>query len=385
MSEFRPRKILFLHSSSDLYGASKILLTLVNALIERGHVPVVVLSESGPLALALKKLGVKVHFIKLGILRRKYFNLPGIINRLLVTFKAQKRLKEIVSAESIDTIYSNTTGVLVGAWVASRMNIRHIWHIHEITVNPKWFVRFTGFLVNKYSNHVIVVSKAVKSHWLHYIDEDKIEIVYNGIDYSSYLTDKTDLRRELSLGDDAVLIGMVGRVHFWKGQDYFLKMAKELEEVDSRIVFIMVGDVFPGYEGLSVQIDELKRDLGLTEKVYNLGFREDIGNVMNALDIFVLPSTNPDPLPTVILEAMASGRPVVATNHGGAIEMVLDNKTGLLIPWDDEVAASEKIKPIILNKELRIQMGEKGRMRVLNNFSLSHFGRRISEIVEHCD
>jgi glycosyltransferase involved in cell wall biosynthesis len=96
------------------------------------------------------------------------------------------------------------------------------------------------------------------------------------------------------------------------------------------------------------------------------------------LDIFVLPSVLPDSLPTVILEAMAAGKAVVATHSGGASEMVLEGKTGFLIPIKDQIAGVAALKKLIINPDLRKEMGELGRMRVLETFSVENFEHNIT-------
>src|SRR5690554_4719549 len=123
------QRILMLHSSSDLYGASKIFLITVLLLRDAGHYVHVVLSEEGALADEIRKEGVAVSIVRLGILRRKYFNPKGLINRLRVIQHARRELGRLVNLHEINHIYSNTTAVLVGAWVADRRRIFHTWHI----------------------------------------------------------------------------------------------------------------------------------------------------------------------------------------------------------------------------------------------------------------
>src|SRR5690554_4296178 len=112
------QRILMLHSSSDMYGASKIFLTTVSLLREEGHYVQVVLSEEGALADELRKDGVLVSIVRLGILRRKYFNAKGLMNRLQVIRNARRQLVKLVKENRINHVYSNTTAVLVGAWIA---------------------------------------------------------------------------------------------------------------------------------------------------------------------------------------------------------------------------------------------------------------------------
>lgn len=371
--------ILVLHSSSDLYGASKILLQTISYLSKKDHKIIVIVSEEGPLTDLIKKEGCEVRIVKLGILRRKYFTPAGLINRITAIKKATAQIKEIVSSNNIDIIYSNTTTVLAGAFLARKMNIRHVWHLHEI-ITQRWLSKIIGWIVNRYSDKVIVVSNAVKKYWKQHVDENKITVVHNGLEYQKYLlADGASLRNELGLSEEDILIGMVGRVHPWKGQTYFLNIAKHVLDVYPDVKFIMVGDVFPGNEYLYDEIQKTKSDLGISDQVIDLGYRKDIPQILSALDVFVLPSILPDPLPTVVLEAMAAAKPVVATAHGGSTEMVVHGETGFLVPWDDASEVASIILKLISNRVTSRQFGNKGRERVKTLFSSAAYFNNIEK------
>ena len=304
-----------LHSSSDLYGASKIFLITALLLRDSGCYIRVVLSEEGPLSDQLRLQGVNVSIIRLGVLRRKYFNIPGLINRIRVLKSANKQIRKLIKEEDINHIYSNTTAVLVGAWLAKSQKIFHTWHIHEIIVQPKWLAALLGKMVESSADQAIVVSEAVKNSWSKYVSSNKIKVVYNGIDYEPYFEPEKKIRKELAIGKDYLLIGMVGRVSHWKGQSYFLEVADQLCKSYSNLVFIIVGDAFPGSEHLFEEMSKKIKTIGLENRVHTLGFRSDVPEILSELDIFVLPSILPDPFPTVILESIAAGKPIVATGH----------------------------------------------------------------------
>jgi glycosyltransferase involved in cell wall biosynthesis len=210
-----------------------------------------------------------------------------------------------------------------------------------------------------------------------------IRTVYNGIDADKFgIAQSGKLRSELALSQDHIIIGMIGRVHYWKGQEYFVKLASQIHKRYPSARFVMVGDAFPGYEHLYGRIHALISALELEGVVIDLGFRSDVPDLLVDFDIFVLPSTAPDPLPTVVLEAMATSKPVVATAHGGSVEMVVDGITGFLIPWDDEDKAFSIIEPMVRDKELRTRFGSAGRERVVRTFALSRYHAEIVEIVK---
>ncbi len=374
--------ILILHGSSDLYGASKILLVVVRLLKKQGHVPIVVLSENGPLVTELEAIGAEVIFVHLGILRRKYKSVSGIINRLSVLRKGYHSIKKIIRARNIDLVYSNTTAVIAGALAAKKTGTRHIWHVHEIIEHPKWLYYLLGRLLNRYSDTVIVVSEAVRNSWLAYVSADKIKVVYNGIDYAPYLHPSGKLRKELGIPEETVVIGMIGRVHYWKGQDYFLHIAGELSRKFVSLRFVLIGDAFPGYEYLYQELAAIRLAENIETMVSDLGYRSDAAELLQGFDILVLPSILPDPFPTVILEAMASAKPLVATRQGGAVEIIDENVTGVLIPIHNANKAAVLMEELVKNKDRRIQMGEAGRKKVLTQFSCEAFESKMIKILE---
>jgi glycosyltransferase involved in cell wall biosynthesis len=376
------KNILMLHGSSDLYGASKIFLESVRALKLAGYRVVVVLSEDGPLVNELQSLGITIHIHKLGILRRKYFSLSGLVNRFNTILKAKSYLENLMIHYQISHIYSNTSAVLVGAFLQRKRGVRHIWHLHEILLSPAWFALLMGKIINRNADKVIVVSQAVWDNWKDKVDESKMLMLHNGIDYQPYLQSRSDIRIEIPGSEGKILIGMIGRINHWKGQGYFLDIAQRLVQTHDNVHFVVVGDAYPGTEHLVTEMEEKIKNSGLQAHVSYLGFRRDIPEILGALDIFILPSILPDPFPTVILEAMASGKPVVSTAHGGAKEMILEGETGLLIPWDNPGSAAEAISDLVNNKKIREKMGEKGRSRVLDKFSPEAYRKNFTELFE---
>lgn len=372
-------KLLMTHSSSDLYGSGKIFLKTALYLKDQGHQPFVVLSSDGPMVPVLREAGIPVHFIRLGILRRKYFSIPGVINRAFVMLQAGRKMARLVKKEKIDVLYTQSSGAIVSALVKFLTRKPHIWHVLEITVKPMFLVKFTAYLLEKYSDILMVASKEVANHWKKYAPKADIRVIYNGVDAATL---NHVSGREKNAEGKKLGIGMIGRVHFWKGQDYFLDIAAELLKTNKNLQFFMAGDAFPGYEYLYDEIEERKEKLGIKDHVVDLGFVDDPRKFFDQIDIFVLPSIQPDPFPTTLLEAMVLEKPAIGTNHGGAKEMILDGKTGYLIPWDDPVDAAQKIQQLIDSDTLRDQFGEAGAERVKSLFTEDNYNEGVAALVK---
>jgi glycosyltransferase involved in cell wall biosynthesis len=373
----KPRNVLFLQSSSELYGSGKIILQVLRLYRNEGFNPVVLLTNSGPLQAILELEGFSVYVQNLGILRRKYVNPAGLLNRLSKNLKAYRFLSKMDQRYQFELVYSNTLAVIVGAYWAKRRQIPHIWHIHEILLSPKPLVKMLSSLLDQSTPNPIAVSQAVADHWQPLLKKSKVQVIHNGIPYDAFLENYPIAKKELGLPAGQIIIGMIGRINPGKGQLFFLKMAQYLSEKYPHTHFLLVGDPFPGYEPILEEIRKEIREKSLETRVTYLGFREDIPKVMAALDVFVLPSILPDSFPTVILEAMAAGKPVVATRSGGASEMVVEGKTGYLIPIENIEKGIEALEKLIQDTELRQRFGEAGKKRVLSEFSLEAFEDKI--------
>lgn len=376
------KNILMLHSVSDIYGASKIALITARLLKENMHNVHVILSEEGPLSKQLAEDGIKVTIIRLGVLRKKYLTLPGLLNRAIVLLRARKNLIKIVKKDQIDILYSNTAMVLIGGFVARHCKIKHIWHIHEITQKPYILYKLIGTLLNRNSDKIITVSNEVKKHWSSLVKSSKMITIHNGLDYIPYLESKSTIRQEMDITDEQVLIGMIGRVNLCKGQKYFVEMSSLLSREFPNARFVLVGDAYKGEEYLQEELHQMILNEKLENVITDLGFRSDVANILKGLDIFVLPSILPDSLPTTVLEAMGSGKPVIATERGGALEMVRNFETGVLIPWDDAETAVKRFSYLMTDTKARKKMGKAGEEHALKFFSKKLYEENILKTIQ---
>jgi glycosyltransferase involved in cell wall biosynthesis len=133
---------------------------------------------------------------------------------------------------------------------------------------------------------------------------------------------------------------------------------------------MIAGDAYPGEEARAPSLARLRDELGLGERLQLLGFRPDTGAVLAAADVVAVPSTRPDPFPNSALEALAAGRPVVASNAGGLPEMVRDGETGVLVPPGDHRALASALRALADDPDRRARMGASAAADVAARFSL---------------
>jgi len=381
----KERKVLVIYGSSDLYGASKNLIRSLEGFKRLGWKSISVLPHDGPLVELMKKSGFEVILMEHGVLRRQNLSPIGLLTLFGQIFSSFFKLSALIKKEKISLIYTNSNANSIGGLLKLSHGIPHIWHIHEIIERPKWFKLLLETYIKHTEDRVICVSKAVINNFSG-IKPEKLKLLYNGIDTHPYAKADYNLKAEIGIPENRLLIGMVARVNLWKGQFYFLEIAALLKKKYPNLHFVMAGDAFPGYEYLYDDVRSLAQKLGLEDSVTNLGFRLDIPEILSGLDIFVLPSILPDPLPTTVLEGMAAGKPVVATRHGGATEMVIEEETGFLIPSDNPQEAVLVFEKLIESPELREKLGKAGQQRVNEYFNeekyLENFGILVSEVTE---
>jgi len=372
------KNILLLHSSNDLYGASKIFLQLIDLFISKDFHVHVVLPEKGKLDNFLNKKDITLSYHKLGVLRKKYLNLLGLINRLVTNIKAIKFLSNYIKNHSINLVYTNTSTILCGGIAAKKNSIPSLFHIHEVPTGNCLYEIFSGKIINRISHKVLAVSNSVKNHWLKNIDEYKIERIYNGIEYK-----KMDSVIKLEKDHDDFVITSVARLIPYKGHKYLIEIANELIKKSTKFKFLILGDTLSSYASYEKSVKQKVKDLGLENQIKFLGFRKDVLSILKQSDLFIHPAISPDPLPTVLFESLHNNLPTVATNLGGAIEILDNGNNGLLIPYNNPKKAANLINEYCSNTKLQKKHLENSKKNFKMNFSSESFNKNILKEVNN--
>lgn len=370
------KNILYLHAGAEMYGADKILLELVCGLNKNLFHPIVVLPERGILEKKLKENKIETYVIPYPILRRKYFNIRGIWQYFSTYYSSCKKIENLIKWKNIDLIHVNTAAVLEGIYLKKKLETKMVWHIHEIILSPVIVGKTLNYLVGRYSDKCIAVSEAVKDNLLKsgYFKPNQIDVIYNGVDSQRFtpLLDSDYLYKEWHIPKNAIKVGMIGRVNAWKGQNDFLKALTPLLNEFQNLYLFIIGSAFNGQEW---RVDSLKKKISEdknSERIVYSKFRTDNNYIQNFFDLLILPSTNPDPLPTVVLEAMASGTPVIGYKHGGITEMIRNGKDGMLAEVNNPEDLRKKVESALINNKLE-SYGKSARKRQKQNFSIQTF------------
>lgn len=377
------QNILFIHQSAELYGSDKTLLYLVANLDKNKFFPIVILPNEGPLKVELEKENVKVIIAPVLKLYRKMFTPSNLLKFFNDYFKGTKTIKAIKKQHKIDFIYSNTLAVLLGFFYCFFHKTKHIWHIHEIIESPTIFTKFFRFFLNNSTNSVLIHNSiATANFWK---CKGKTQVIWNGIaTFPKIKTEeKETIRKTILNANTEIVFALVGRISHWKGQMLLLDSFHELIKTHQNIKLVYIGSAPPNQEHFLDALKEKITGYDLTKNVEIIPFQENINQLWQSIDIAVVPSTEPEPFGLVAIEAMFAKKPVVAANHGGLMEIVVNNETGFLVEPNNKMALKEALEKLINNPELRATFGEKGLQRASENFSIENYVRKIQDILEN--
>jgi glycosyltransferase involved in cell wall biosynthesis len=384
------RKIMYVSASGDLLGGSEVCLLDVAARVkEHGWEALVVVPHEGDLSAALARAGVEYKVMALGSFRnRAEIRRPIFVVRLLTALVAAWRLSRLIHSRQVDLVHSNTAPVIAGALGARIARIPHVWHLREILSGWQWFV--LRRLMVKLAARQICISRTV-AETLAGTGTNGAVVIADGVDVEAFApaadsADGPGLAEPTQPGDagNGTVVAMLARVHPDKGHELFLRAAKLALDLSPGTKFLLVGGCLPAYEGLRRQLVELRDGLGLARAASFLPQveRERLPELFRSLSVVVVPSTWVEPGGLVVLEAMASGVPVVATQQGGPAEVISDGLDGFLVSSADPSEMAGRIDLLIRDRELRTRMGAAGRSRVAAAYSRNSHLERITALYD---
>src|SRR3984885_11926562 len=383
-----PRAILFVHHANDMYGADIGLLHSLNCLDQGKYYPVVLLPAdmpTGMLSSELERLGIEYQIAPLGILRRKDFTARSIIPLTVEIWKGIAYVRSTVLRRNVALVYINTIVAVSGGIGGRLAGVPVLWHIREI-VSMSRAIRWVLYkTLGLCASRIVCISRAVRDNVLREAPNlaRKSGVIYNAVSATSSngTTRDLGLREELGVPLSAPLIGMVGRISHWKGQEVLAEAASLVLEDHPESHFVAVGSYFADQSQYLRELEERISVLGLKKRFHLAKYRSNVTDVYRALDIFVLPSRQPEPFGRVTAEAMMQGRAVVATNHGGTCELIQDGVTGILVPPSDPKSLAEAIKRLLRDPALGEKMGQAAAMYAREHFSMTRYQDRMREVI----
>jgi glycosyltransferase involved in cell wall biosynthesis len=254
----------------------------------------------------------------------------------------------------------------------------HVFFGYFGAFKTKIFI-FMERLASRITDKIVALTHGEKEDYLFFkiADKEKFVVINSGIELKRFkelpIPLKQNFKKELGIPENALIVGTVGRLVPVKGPEFLIEAAQFIIPKYPNVFFVFTGD---GH--LRKDLERKASDLGIKENVVFLGWRNDAAKIISVTDIFVLPSLN-EGMGRVLAEAMALGKPIVASNVGGIPDLVIHGKNGFLVPPKNSKELARYIQILLEDKEKREKMGREGR-EMAGNFSHEIMIKKISRL-----
>ncbi len=342
--------VLILNGGKGWGGIESHSVTLASALIKKGHKVIIGCPRAGTVSGNAVRTGIPVRDIK-------------VVNSADLT--ALWRIIATAKREGIEIIVANLGKEYWPATVAAKvLGIRIVFVRHQVDRLKK----ATRRLIERHVHRVVAVSLAVRDALKECgVPDEKITVIYNAVDVGWFEPSgghRESARKELGFTERDIVVGTAGKLHRGKGVFDLLRAAGSLTVRYPALKLLYVGE---GPERTTLEQEAIR--LSVRDKVVFAGLRSDMERMYAAMDIFVLPSTCREAFGMVIIEAMAMGRPVIATATGGIPEVVKDGMNGILVHPGDLEGLADAISRLIDDKALSFRLSGEGRATVEQYYS----------------
>jgi len=368
-----PKKILYVTSVASHWGSEQSLLILLKHLSKRHYSPFL-LTVSGSLQQELEQNRIPYKVFLSHTLTRKH---------MTEFIRLVCQLAWFIKKNKFALVHSNDIHAAQYTAVAARLaRVPSILHIRNIGLED-WF-GWKNAAIFKLATKTIAISQETKTSLLKVgVSPSKIELIPNAVDLDRFneAVSGEVFRQEVGATNAEFLIGVVGRIVPHKGQDFFIQSIPDILDLFPNSRFVIIGADTTVDNHFSNSLQNLITQFDLKTKVHFSGFKEDVPEVMKALDILVVPSLC-ESFGRVLIEAMATKTPVVATTVGGIPDIVEDEINGMLVPVKDPKAISQAVIRLLSDEELYQAISKNGRMKVEKSFSLPTHVSKIEKLYQ---
>mgnify|MGYP005847257897 CR=1 FL=1 len=356
-------KILYVFNSGKIIGGGELMFLNLIDEIKRSVEAYCVVPSEGEIKTMLDSLGVATFICHFPSVKKAGFLFPIYLVKFLKILKTVKP----------DIVHINGSRAMLYAGSASKiLGLKTVWHVRKIVKDLP-----LDILLYNLSDIVIANSKATSERFSYFRNaESKVKVVYNGVNIKKFKRSSKDDKREFGIPPNFKVITSIGRLEYAKGFSFFLKAAKHILDRIKNIKFLIVGD-----GPLKEELVKITEEMRLKDNVVFTGYinRKDITKIYSITDVFVLSSLRED-FGNVVIEAMASGIPVVATSAGGVPEIIKNGIDGLLVPPKNPEAIAAACIKLLKNKELYKRISTTAREKIRKYFTITKHSEKIIEI-----
>ena len=382
--EKKPLRVMLFDHTAQLGGGEIALIEMVTAFDRAKVTPIVVVASEGPLPERMRQIA-ETHVLPLDadVVQARKDDLGSGISAVLKQVSKSLayivRLARFIRNNHIDLVHTNSLKADILGGLAAKLARRPlIWHLRDRIEDdylPRPVVHTFRALAEILPDFIIGNSKATLDT-LQLTDNVPTEAVASGVDLSTFVIDTSSH----AVSKDTMDVGIIGRLCEWKGQHIFLRAAAQITREFPQARFKIIGAPLFGEEEYAESLRTLSNSLRLNDVVDFMGFRSDVRQLIQKLDLVVHASTTGEPLGQVILQGMAAGKPVIATNGGGVPEIMIDGVTGILVPMGDVDAMAAAMRRILSSSKIAHDMGEHGRRHVEIRYTIQATTQNVETI-----
>lgn len=376
------QRLLIVHSSAELYGSDRSLLDFVS-LQQGGFEITVLLPEDGPLCALLRAAGARVTIGEVCKVQRHMLGAKGMLRTLAATWRAVRDIRRLAGDKPFDIVYTNSVAVFAGAVYALLSRRPHVWHIREILAGSPTLSRGFRAIVSALSRVIICNSNQTKA-WIELPrSRERCRVVWNGVAVAEPKGQRDAERQQRGWGQDTIVFALAGRLNAWKGQTLALEAFERVHAArHGQVALWLVGSPFAGQEHFEQALRARLAASSAGDAARLDAFRPDVEAIWEGADVVLVPSTEPEPFGRVAIEAMAFGRPVIAAAHGGLLDIVTHEASGLLVSPRDVDALAAAMQRLATDAPLRARLGEQARIRQQQVFSVEAYVHGVTRALQ---
>lgn len=377
-------------------GAEHNLLNLVTTLATMHVQPTVLTTLGGPLIERLQAKNIPVKLFSLSestkFVAREQLGvglLRTALNRLPELWSVRSQLRSLLAELKPDIVQTNSLKAhVLGSLAVAGTGVPMIWHLQDLPTQRGNSLPLLEICAALVKPRIVCISKAVMADLSPRLQK-YASVIYNGIDSEAVRQRSKvygqSIRTHFGIPGEASLIGVVAHLIPWKGHRHVLAAVAQLQNQFPNLYCLCVGGEILQFAGQKSSLQAEAQRLGVANQVFFTGQRDDVAQIMNALDFLVVPSEH-EPFGLVLVEAMALGKAIVATRSGGIPEIVQEGETGAMVPVADSLALAKKIAYYLEYPDLARRAGEAGYRRVESCFTLTTMAEKFAALYgDLCD
>lgn len=393
------QKIIYCEGNVDgtIGGSYFSLLFLVSGLNRQKYEPVVVFRREHVLMEKFRDAGIEVTVlpspvaIPLEVLDQGLTSLPFVrdltakvrpgINFLKLFWWDAIKLAWWLHRSGADLVHLNNSVTRTHSWMLAAQVLRIPCITHERGMNVT-YSRIARFFAPRLAR-IICISEAVRDNLIaHDLPQGNLTVIHNGIDPNLYtpLRSVDEVKEELGIDPSVPVVGIVGNLRTWKGQDVVVRAVGRLIRRYPTLKCVFVGASTDRDQAFVDHLRQLALDHSIGERLIFTGYQKQVADYMNVMDIVIHASVDPEPFGRVLIEAMALGKPVIGSRAGAVPEILNEPDCGLTFPPGDDASLADCIDLLLAQDGTRVTMGEAGRRRVREDFAIERNVRDTERI-----